>query len=162
MLTRSSAPSPLLERPDSAESFLSAMDDDRVVRMEQAVDQLRSETQSTLDQILITIARLSQSLLETNPPPTSSQQPASPPPADHHHTCTARPAVPPDFDGDRTKGKAFLNTCLTYFRLCPKEFLDEQMKIVWAMSYMKSGRAQKWTDRAFQWEQQNSGTTKFL
>ena len=122
------------------------MDDDRVVRMEQAVDQLHSETQSTLDQILITIARLSQSLLETNPPPTSSQQPASPQPADHHRPRTAHLAVPPDFDGDRTKGKAFLNACLTYFRLCPKEFLDEQMKIVWVMSYMKSGRAQKWTD----------------
>ena len=140
VLARSSAPSPLLERPDSAKSFLSAMDDDRVVRMEQAVDQLRSETQSTLDhwQILITIARLSQSLLETNPPPTSSQQPASPPPADHHRPRTACPAILPDFNGDRTKGKAFLNACLTYFRLCPKEFPDEQMKFVWAMSYMKS------------------------
>ena len=76
----------------------------------------------------------------------------------------ARPASPPDFDGDRTKGMAFLNACQTYIRLCPKEVADDQTKIVWAMSYMKSRRAQKWTARIFRWEQQpeNSMSTKFL
>ena len=76
------------------------------------------------------------------------------PPADLPRTRMARPAAPPDFDGDRTKGMAFLNSCQTYIRLCPKEFQDEQTKIVWAMSYMKSGHAQKWTARIFHWEQQ--------
>ena len=58
----------------------------------------------------------------------------------------------------------FLNSCQTYLRLCPEEFADEQTKIVWAMSYMKSGRAQKWTARIFRWEQQpeNVGENKFL
>jgi hypothetical protein len=53
---------------------------------------------------------------------------------------TARPAVPPEFDGDREKGTAFFNACQTYIWLCPKEFQDEQTKIMcqWAMSYMKS------------------------
>jgi hypothetical protein len=59
---------------------------------------------------------------------------------------------------------AFLNSCQTYIKLCPREFPDEQTKIVWAMSYMKSGRAQRWTARVFQWEQQpeNSTSTRFL
>ena len=137
------------------------MDDERNVRMEQRFDELRSETQSKFDQILITIAQLSQTIPRTNSP-ILSQPKASPPSADYDRPRTARPAVPPDFDGDRAKGKAFLNACLTYFRLCPKEFRDDQTRIVWAMSYMKTGRAQKWTDRVFQWEQQNLGSTKFL
>ena len=59
---------------------------------------------------------------------------------------------------------AFLNSCQTYIWLCPSEFLDEQTKIVWVMSYMKSGYAQKWTTHIFRWEQQleNSNQTKFL
>ena len=86
------------------------------------------------------------------------------PPADYPRARTARPAVPPEFDGERSKGMAFLNSCQTYIRLCPREFPDEQTKIVWAMSYMKSGRAQKWTARIFRWEQrpENSTSTRFL
>jgi hypothetical protein len=59
---------------------------------------------------------------------------------------------------------AFLNSCQTYIKLCPKEFPNEQMKIVWAVFYMKSGRTQKWTARIFRWEQQpeNSDSTRFL
>ena len=84
--------------------------------------------------------------------------------ADNTRGHTARPAVPPDFHGDCTKGKAFLTSCKTYICLCPKEFVDEQMKIVWAMSYMKTGRAQKWAERIFRWEQlpENSGHAKFI
>ena len=38
------------------------------------------------------------------------------------------------------------------------------MKIVWAMSYMKSGHAQKWTAHIFRWEQQpeNLHSSRFL
>jgi hypothetical protein len=52
-----------------------------------------------------------------------------------------------------------LNSCQTYFRLCPDEFSDEQTKIVWAMSYMKTGRAAKWTAQIFRWEQLPENTT---
>ena len=59
---------------------------------------------------------------------------------------------------------AFLNSCQTYIWLCPSKFLDEQSKIAWAMSYMKSGCAQKWTACIFCWEQQteNADQSKFL
>ena len=42
--------------------------------------------------------------------------------------------------------------------------MDEQAKIVWAMSYMKAGRAAKWSARVFQWEEQpeNIGYHKFV
>lgn len=44
------------------------------------------------------------------------------------------------------------------------EFPDEQTKILWAMSYMKSGWAQKWSARIFRWEQlpENKESHKFF
>ena len=134
------------------------MDNENV---DQKIAELRADTQNKFDQILFTIAELSKNLPKTDPL-TSTPQELLPAPREPHRPHMARPAVPPDFDGDRAKGKAFINACLTYFRLCPKEFQDEQTKIVWAMSYMKTCRAQKWTDQMFQWEQQNPGSNKFF
>jgi len=54
-------------------------------------------------------------------------------------THSLKPALPSEFDGDRTKGMVFLNSCQVYIRLCPNSFTDKQAKIVWAMSYMKAG-----------------------
>ena len=116
------------------------------------------ETQNKLDQIIATILNPTQPTPKT---PALVQRDVLPEPS---RARTARPAAPPEFDGDRAKGTAFLNSCETYIRLCPREFPDEQMKVVWAMSYMKSGRAQKWTARIFRWEHQleNAGSTRFL
>jgi hypothetical protein len=143
------------------------MDDDRLTNVERGIAELQTETQAKFDQILISIAHLSKSILKNpteDPPPTIPQVPLSLTADSHPRQRTARPAAPPDFDGDRSKGRAFLNSCQTYIRLCPKEFLDEQTKIVWAMSYMKSGRAQKWTERIFRWEQQpeNAGSARYI
>ena len=57
------------------------------------------------------------------------------------------PALPNEFDGDRSKGQAFLCSCQTYILLCLESFSNNQIKIVWALSYMKSGRAAKWAAR---------------
>ena len=136
--------------------------------LEQTVAKLQAkeiETQNKLDLLLASMAQLTQHT--QNAPETFTPIPIPPvitPSVDPPRTRTARPAAPPDFDGDRTKGMAFLNSCQTYIRLCPKEFPDDQTKIVWAMSYMKSGRAQKWTARIFLWEQHpdNFDSTRFL
>ena len=116
------------------------------------------ERDQTLKNILAALTRLS--------PPSPDPIPRQPlPPTDIPKTSrTARPATPPDFNGERSEGLAFLNSCQTYLRLCPEEFPDEQTKIVWAMSYMKTGRAQKWTARIFRWEQseENANHSRFL
>jgi hypothetical protein len=128
------------------------------------IAQLRNkdaETKTQLDSLLAAVKRLADKL-----PDPEKLMPAElkAPPTDPPRTRKARPAVPPQFDGDRTKGTAILNSCQTYIRLCPKEFADEQTKIVWAMSYMKARRAAKWSARVFHWEQQpdNSESTWFL
>ena len=46
--------------------------------------------------------------------------------------------------------------------LCPDSFFNDQTKIIWALSYMKSGRAAKWDAHVFKWEEDNKGYTKFL
>src|SRR6202789_2020711 len=58
-----------------------------------------------------------------------------------------KPASPNDFSGERTKGGSFLNSCKLYLHLAPHQFEDEHAKIMWAMSYMKSGRAAHFVDR---------------
>jgi Retrotransposon gag protein/Zinc knuckle len=58
-----------------------------------------------------------------------------------------KPASPNDFSGERTKGRAFLNSCELYLHLAPHQFEDEHAKIMWAMSFMKSGRAARFVDR---------------
>src|SRR6266567_1222404 len=67
-------------------------------------------------------------------------------------TIYLKPSNPPDFDGNRSKGKAFLTSCCTYIRLCPEAFDDEPTKIIWAMSYMKSRRAGCWASWEFELE----------
>jgi len=49
-------------------------------------------------------------------------------------------------------GKAFLTSCRTYIRLCPESFKDDLTKVIWAMSYMKAGRAGRWVTREFERE----------
>jgi len=142
-------------------------DPDRVTTLEQTVAKMQArdiENQNKFDLILAAIAGLTNNNATTPDPPVPKRQEVLTPSAESPRTRTARPATPPDFDGDRAKGLAFLNACQTYIRLCPKEFNDEQTKIVWAMSYMKSGRAQKWTARVFRWEQlpENSTSDRFL
>jgi hypothetical protein len=113
-----------------------------------------------LNQILDTMTRQNATVTPQTLPPVVYDTP----PVPEHKTRRPKPATPTEFDGDRKKGLTFLHSCQTYIRLCPEEFRDEQTKIVWAMSYMKSGRAAKWTARVFRWEElpENSGYPKFL
>ena len=55
-----------------------------------------------------------------------------------------KPSTSADFDGDRAKGKAFLTSCRTYIWLCADSFEDDDTKIIWAMSFMETGRASWW------------------
>jgi hypothetical protein len=130
------------------------MEPDRMSFLESRISEMQASQEVTRLQLEQLIATKNQSL--NSEKPTDGKIPPK--------TRTARPATPPDFDGDRSKGLAFLNSCQTYIRLCPTEFPDEQTQIVWAMSYMKTGRAQKWTARIFRWEQQpeNAKSTKFF
>ena len=93
--------------------------EDRVSRLESELSKAREQArvqQNTLDHIL--------NLLQRLPIPGTLQAPQDPSPAPPAPTVTAlaapalcepsrglKPATPNDFDGDRLKGRAFLNSC---------------------------------------------------
>ena len=54
--------------------------------------------------------------------------------------------TPSNFAGDRTKGQAFLNSCKLYLALTPHQFTDDHVKIMWALSFMKSRHASRFID----------------
>ncbi|KAG6873300.1 hypothetical protein C0992_008858 [Termitomyces sp. T32_za158] len=59
------------------------------------------------------------------------------------------PALPDTYNGDRASGECFLQSCATYIQLCGDDFLSDELKIVWVLSYMKSGRAATYAMRVF-------------
>jgi hypothetical protein len=79
---------------------------------------------------------------------TKSSTAQPPAPACSH----AKPGVPQDFDSDCEKGRAFFNSCHIYIRNCASEFIDDQAKIMWALSYMKSRCAAKFVECVLRYE----------
>ena len=63
-----------------------------------------------------------------------------------------KPSPPPEFSGDRAKGRAFLNACELYLRMVPDQFSSEENKVTWAYTFMKSGRAALFVDRMLRFE----------
>ena len=45
---------------------------------------------------------------------------------------------------------------------CLDSFSDDQIEIIWALLYMKSGRAAKWAAYIFTWEEENEGYARVL
>ena len=67
----------------------------------------------------------------------------------------AEPAKPSEFDGNCANGHGFLQSCTLYLGVCASDFPDEQSQILWAMSYMKTGRAVTFATHAFTHEAKN-------
>jgi hypothetical protein len=66
-----------------------------------------------------------------------------------------RPGLPSDFDGNRAKGRDFLKSCLLYMSLCSGDFADDQAKILWVLSYMKSRRASDFASELVEYAETN-------
>jgi hypothetical protein len=141
---------------------------ERILAVEAAVEDMRSQNEATHNLLKSILERLgptqAQNAEELPQRPRSRYpSPASPiTPAASRRKVALKPAFPPDFNGDRTLGKAFLTSCRTYIRLCPEAFDDDEAaKIIWAMSYMKTGRASRWATREFELEVK-TGHLRFL
>ncbi|KAG6871350.1 hypothetical protein C0992_011179 [Termitomyces sp. T32_za158] len=114
---------------------------------------------SALHQTTDTISNSLWALLErlpvasAAPPPSPTPTPRFPamrmaPPA-LGRANIPRPALPDVYDGDRASGERFLQSCATYIQLCGNDFLSNELKIVWVLSYMKFGRAATYAMRVF-------------
>jgi hypothetical protein len=63
------------------------------------------------------------------------------------HPPRIKPASPDNFDGDRSKGHAFLTSCELYLLLTGSDYPNEQSRIHWALSVFKSGCAAMFAER---------------
>jgi len=66
----------------------------------------------------------------------------------------ARPKLPfpPDFSGEQSSRRAFLNSCTLYLCLAPEQFTCDEEKIFWTLAFFKDGRAAKWSENLFRQE----------
>jgi hypothetical protein len=136
-LSRSESPIPT-EDVSSRLAELEAKLASQEARNTQALDALNT----TLRLLTAVLPAQPTALPQTSLPVTSATRPK----------LDLKLSPPPNFDGDRQKGKGFINACQAYFRLHPDQFPDEQTKIQWAMTYMNQGQAQKWANRVYHWE----------
>jgi len=58
-------------------------------------------------------------------------------------------SCPLDFGRERHNGCAFLNSCSLYIHLALEQFHNEEERILWALTFFKSGRAAKWSENMF-------------
>ncbi|KAJ7888871.1 hypothetical protein B0H14DRAFT_3429845 [Mycena olivaceomarginata] len=152
-LDPSSVPMDQPPAPDSAQPEIPSVhaphpDSGAMARLA-AVEGSLESIQSTLRQLLLSTQ---------NPPPAPAPAVPAPAPgpdfsAPHPAPKTVlRPNPPAVFDGDRTQGKMFLYSVLTYYKLVPEAFMADgfvsQEKLVrFAMSFMSKDAAARWAER---------------
>jgi hypothetical protein len=74
--------------------------------------------------------------------------------------CRVKPGVPSNFDRDRVQGCAFLTSCELYISLTASDFVDEQMHIHWALSYLKGRCTASFAEHII-WQEMQSGKMCF-
>jgi hypothetical protein len=132
---------------------------DHLSSLESTVDSMMSQSEATKNLLQTILKRLGPALgllneNRLNPTGRLQSHPSTPIPtlAMGQKKTLLKPSAPSEFDGDCAKGKASLTFCQTYICVCLKAFEDDTIKIVWAMSYMKSGWAGCWAAREFEYE----------
>ena len=85
--------------------------------------------------------------MPVSPPPVTPSSPASAASSKQQ----ARPKLPspPNFSGERSSRRAFLNSCTLYLCLAPEQFTCDEEKIFWTLIFFKDGRAVKWSENLF-------------
>jgi hypothetical protein len=68
--------------------------------------------------------------------------------------------IPSNFDGDRVQWHAFLTSCELYISLTASDFVDEQVRIHWALFYFKGGCAVSFAE-CILWQELQSGKMCF-
>ena len=126
---------------NSEELPSSTMSNDRMSALEQAFSDSQARELHTQKQIDLMFQQLQQLIVQQSTTPPKTRNPISDSVSSTPTRRAPPPALPNEFDGDRSKGPAFLRSCQTYVRLCPNSFSDDQTKIIWSLSYMKAGRA---------------------
>jgi hypothetical protein len=124
------------------------MDEERFQQMEKRVNEQAEATRAMNEKLNKFIAIMGNQEVARNvaPPP-----PASPPPVTTplkvSHPSRVNLGVHSNFDRDRAQGHTFLMSCELYISLTQSDFVEAQVRIHWALSYFKGGRAANFAER---------------
>jgi hypothetical protein len=123
------------------------MDEERFQQMEKRLNEQAEATQAmneTLNKFIVVMGN-QEVARNIAPPPLASPPPVTTP-LKASHPSRVNPGAPSNFDGDRVQGRAFLTSCELYILLSQSDFVEDQVRIHWALSYFKGGCAVTFTE----------------
>jgi hypothetical protein len=129
--------------------------------MEKRLDEQAESTQAmneTLNKFITIMSNIEAAKSIPPPPPVSLQHVTTALQA--LHPSRVKPGIPSNFDGDRAQGCTFLTSCKLYISLTASDFVDEQVRIHWALSYFKGGHAASLAE-CILWQELRSGKMCF-
>jgi hypothetical protein len=129
------------------------MDNERFQQMEKRLNKQAEATRAmneTLNKFMTIMSNIEAAKVVASPPPVSPQLVITPLQASQ--PSRVKPGVPSNFNGDRAQGCAFLMSCELYISLTASDFINEQVRIYWALSYFKGGRAASFAERILRQE----------
>jgi hypothetical protein len=104
----------------------------------------------TLNKFITIMSNIEAAKVVAPPPPVSLQLVTTPLQASQ--PSRVKLGVPSNFNGDRAQGCAFLTSCELYISLTASDFVNEQVRIHWALSYFKGRRAVSFAERILRQE----------
>jgi hypothetical protein len=137
------------------------MDEERFQQMEKRLNEQVEATRAmneTLNKFLAVMANQEVARNVATPPLVSPPRVTTPLQASQ--PSRVKPGTPSHFDRDRAQGRAFLTSCELYILLTQLDFVDEQVRIHWALSYFKGRRAANFTE-CILWQEMRSGKMCF-
>jgi hypothetical protein len=118
------------------------MDEEWFQQMEKRLNEQVEATRAmneTLNKFLAVTAN-QEAARNVAPLPPASPLPVTTP-LKASHPSRVNPGTPSNFDGDRAQGRTFLMSCKLYISLSQSHFVEDQVRIHWALSYFKGGHA---------------------
>jgi hypothetical protein len=129
------------------------MDEERFQQMEKRLNEQAEATRAmneTLNKFLAVMANQEVARNIAPPPPVSL--PPVTTPLKVSHPSRVNLGAPSNFDGDRAQGHVFLTSCELYIALSQLDFIKDQVRIHWALSYFKGRHAANFAERIIQQE----------
>jgi hypothetical protein len=128
------------------------MDEERFQQMEKRLNEQAEATRAmnkTLNKFIAIMGNQEVARNVALPPPVS---PPVTTPLKESQPSRVKPGVPSNFDGDRAQGHAFLTSCELYISLTQSDFVEDQVRIHWALSYFKGERTATFAERIIRQE----------
>jgi hypothetical protein len=129
------------------------MDEERFQQMEKRLNEQAEATRAmneTLNKFLAVMAN--QKVARNVAPPPPASPPPVTTPLKASHPSRVNPGAPSNFDGDRAQGCTFLTSCELYISLSQSDFVEDQVRIHWALSYFKGRCAVTFAERVIRQE----------